>query len=80
MWCPDILQLATKVELGRFRDYLTELGKQVRDMRARGMSLQEIKKGISLPQFSGFRQFPNYEATFADNAEAYYNQLAAKPR
>ncbi len=77
---PGHFELATKVELGRFRDYLTELGKQVRDMRARGMSLEEIKKGISLPQFSGFRQYPNYEATFADNAEAYYNQLTSRSR
>ncbi len=77
---PGHFELATKVELTRFRDYLTALGSQVRDMRARGMSLEEIKKGISLPQFSGFRQYPNYEATFADNAEAYYQQLAAKPR
>ena len=77
---PGHFELATKVELGRFRDYLTALGKQVREMRAKGLSLAEIKKGISLPQFSGFRQYPNYEATFADNAEAYYQQLAAKAK
>jgi hypothetical protein len=40
-----------------------------------GLSLQQVKQRISLPQFKNFRQFPRYEATFADNAEAYYSQL-----
>lgn len=77
---PGHFELATKVELGRFHDYLSELGTQVRAMRAKGMPVEEIKKSVSLPQFKSFRQFPVYEATFADNAEAYYNQLAARPR
>jgi len=77
---PGHFELATKVDLGRFHDYLSELGKQVREMRAKGMSLEQIKKGISLPQFNGFRQFSKYEATFADNAESYYKQLTARSR
>jgi cyclase len=75
---PGHFELATKVEPGRFHDYLSELGKQVREMRARGITVEQVRKSISLAQFSGFRQFPQYEATFADNAEAYYSQLAER--
>jgi hypothetical protein len=75
---PGHFELATKVDLGRFHDYLSELGKQVREMRAKGMSLEQVRKSVSLPQFSRFRQFPQYEATFADNAETYYGQLLAR--
>jgi hypothetical protein len=42
------------------------------------MSLEQVRKSVSLPQFSRFRQFPQYEATFADNAEGYYGQLASR--
>lgn len=77
---PGHFEMATKVELGRFHDYLTELGKQVREMRAKGMAVEQVRKSISLPQFSSFRQFPQYEATFADNAAAYYQQLAVRGR
>jgi cyclase len=75
---PGHFELATKVEVGRFHDYLSELAKQVREMRAKGMSLEQVRKSVSLPQFSRFRQFPQYEATFADNAETYYGQLAPR--
>jgi hypothetical protein len=42
------------------------------------MTLEQVRKSISLPQFSSFRQFPQFEATFADNAESYYAQLASR--
>jgi hypothetical protein len=42
------------------------------------MPMEQVRKSISLPQFSRFRQFPQYEATFADNAETYYRQLAER--
>jgi cyclase len=75
---PGHFEAAGSIELRRFRDYLNDLGSQVRAMRSKGMSLAEIKLSISLPQYRDFRQFPQYEATFADNAEAYFNQLAAR--
>ena len=72
---PGHFELATPTELRRFRDYLAALRDQVAPMYHDGMTLQQVKQRISLPQFSDFRQFPKYEATFADNAEAYYRQL-----
>lgn len=72
---PGHFELATPKELRRFRDYLAALRDQVAPMYREGMTLQQVKQRISLPQFSDFRQFPKYEATFADNAETYYRQL-----
>ena len=72
---PGHFELATTREVKRFRDYLSDLRDQVSGMYRNGLSLEQIKKRISLPQFKDFRQYPKYEATFADNAEAYYHQL-----
>jgi glyoxylase-like metal-dependent hydrolase (beta-lactamase superfamily II) len=72
---PGHFEVATSAELKRFRDYLSALRDQVAPMYRDGLSLQQVKHRISLPQFKDFRQFPKYEATFADNAEAYYHQL-----
>ncbi|MGE5322773.1 MAG: MBL fold metallo-hydrolase [Actinomycetota bacterium] len=72
---PGHFELATPKELRRFRDYLAALRDEVAPMYRDGATLEQVKQRISLPQFSDFRQFPKYEATFADNAEAYYRQL-----
>lgn len=72
---PGHFELATPKELRRFRDYLAALRDQVGPMYREGLSLQQVKQRISLPKFSDFRQFPKYEATFADNAQTYYKQL-----
>lgn len=75
---PGHFELATAGELRRFRDYLSALQQQVSGMFHQGLSLEQVKQRISLPEFKDFRQFPKYEATFADNAEAYYGQLQAR--
>ena len=72
---PGHFALAGKKELTHFRDYLAQLRKQVGRMYRNGSSLEEVKKSISLTDFADMRQFPQYEATFADNAAAYYHQL-----
>lgn len=72
---PGHFELATTNELKRFHDYLSALRDQVSRMYRSGVALEEVKKRISLPEFADFRQFPKYEATFADNAETYYHQL-----
>jgi len=75
---PGHFGLAGKTELTHFRDYLVELKRQVGMMYRNGVSLEQMKKNLSLKQFSDLRQFPRYEATFADNAAAYYQQLEAR--
>ena len=78
---PGHFELATRAELQRFRNYLADLRDQVKRMRSNGLSLDQIQKQLSLAAYKGFRQFPQYEATFKDNAAAYYKQLESpKPQ
>ncbi len=72
---PGHFELASHGDLERFRNYLHDLAAQVRAMHRKGMKLPEIQKSLQLTAYEKFRQFPNYEATFADNAAAYYQQL-----
>jgi cyclase len=75
---PGHFEVASKAELGRFRNYLAGVREQVRAMTARGDSFDQVKKNLHLEQFSNFRQYPQYEATFADNAAEYYRELQAR--
>ncbi len=72
---PGHFELATKNELQRFRNYLADLRDQVARMRSNGMPLDRIQKLLVLRTYKDFRQFPKYEATFKDNAAAYFSQL-----
>lgn len=77
---PGHFELATKNELRHFRNYLADLRDQVKRMHSNGMSLDQIQKRLSLAAYKDLRQFPQYEATFKDNAAAYYKQLeSGKP-
>ena len=77
---PGHFALATRSELEHFRDYLAELRQQVGKLSNRGFTLEQVKKALQLSAFKDLRQFPQYDATFADNATAYYQQLQAKAR
>jgi hypothetical protein len=44
-------------------------------MYRNGFSLDRVKKALRFGNYTDFKQFPKYEATFADNAAAYYTQL-----
>jgi cyclase len=72
---PGHFELATKNDVRHFRNYLSDLREQVSKMYRSGLTLAQVKQAVSLPAYKDFRQFPKYEATFADNAEAYYRQL-----
>lgn len=72
---PGHFELASKNELRRFRNYLADLRDQVGTMFRSGASLEEIQKKLNLNKYKDLRQYPKYEATFADNAAAYYHQL-----
>jgi cyclase len=75
---PGHFELATKNEVQVFRDYLAGLRDQVARMHAQGLSLAQVKQNLDMNRYKGLRQFPQYEATFADNAAAYYGQLEAR--
>jgi cyclase len=72
---PGHFELATKNELQHFRNYLADLRDQVKRMRGNGLSLEQVQKALVLSAYKDLRQFPQYEATFKDNAAAYYKQL-----
>ena len=72
---PGHFELAGKPELQRFRDYLNDLYLQVQAMRNKGATVEAVRRNIHMDKYSDFRQYPNYEATFADNAETIYRQL-----
>jgi cyclase len=75
---PGHFAVAEIDDLRHFRDYLAALRDQVAFMVRQGKTLEQMKAGLDLRQFTGLRQFPQYEATFADNAAAYYRQLQAR--
>jgi cyclase len=72
---PGHFELAGKPELQRFRDYLNDLYVQVQSMHDKGASVEAVRRNVRMEKYSDFRQYPNYEATFADNAETIYHQL-----
>lgn len=74
---PGHFELGSKADLQRFRDYLSDLFQQVRSMRQQGYSLQQVRQNIKMEKYADFRQYPKYQATFADNATVIYKQLQA---
>jgi cyclase len=75
---PGHFELATKSELQHFRNYLADLRDQVAGMYRKGMPLDRLQAALALDAYKNFRQYPDYEATFKDNAAAYYQQLAKR--
>jgi cyclase len=75
---PGHFEVAGKSELQRFRNYLADLRDQVGRMHGNGLSLDRIQQRLELSSYKNFRQFPQYEATFKDNAAAYYKQLETR--
>ena len=72
---PGHFEVATRGDVTRFRDYLGDLYSQVQRLRNSGDTLEQIKKQIDTRKYADFRQYPQYNATFAGNAEAIYQQL-----
>ena len=78
---PGHFELATKNELQQFHNYLAALRDQVASMYKHGLSLEQVQKQLDMHAYKNFHQYPQYEATFKDNAASYYHQLEqAKPR
>jgi hypothetical protein len=44
-------------------------------MHDKGATVEAVRRNIHMEKYSDFRQYPKYEATFADNAETVYHQL-----
>jgi glyoxylase-like metal-dependent hydrolase (beta-lactamase superfamily II) len=72
---PGHFELAGKPDLQRFRDYLNDLYAQVQSFYEKRATVETVRRDIRMEKYGDFRQYPNYEATFADNAETIYHQL-----
>jgi cyclase len=72
---PGHFELGAKAELRRFRNYLNDLYEQVRVLYREGASVEQVRQQIHMEQYQDFRQYPQFEATFADNAATIYQQL-----
>lgn len=74
---PGHFELATKSDLKRFRDYLYDLYQQVKALKQKNETLEQVRHEVHMEKYSDFRQYPKYEATFGDNAATIYRQLQA---
>jgi cyclase len=74
---PGHFGLGTIADLQRFRDYLRDLYQQVEALKQKGETVEQVRHDIHMQKYSDFRQYPNFEATFADNAATIYRQLEA---
>ena len=75
VFVPGHFAVGTRQDVTFFRDYLVDLMAQVSIMVAAGKTLDEVKAEVKPGRFSTLRQYPKYEATIVDNAEAIYRQL-----
>ncbi len=72
---PGHFEVASRKEFTRFKNYLSDLYQQVSRLRQQGASLEEVRSQIDASAYADFRQYPQYRATFADNAETIFQQL-----
>jgi len=72
---PGHFEVGTRDDVATFRNYLADLYSQVETMKRQGGTREQVKSAVRMPKYERFRQFPKYEATFADNAAAIYDQL-----
>jgi cyclase len=72
---PGHFEVGSRADFSRFRDYLADLYAQVDRLRRSGATIQQVREQIDMKKYADFRQYPQFRATFADNAESIYNQL-----
>jgi len=75
---PGHFELGSRADLQRFHDYLADLRDQISAGVAHGTPWEQIRQNLNTKRFSDFRQFPNFHATFADNAAVIYAELTQK--
>lgn len=72
---PGHFEVGTRETFTRFRDYLADLYGQVDRLHRAGASIEQMRQQIDMKKYADFRQYPQFQATFADNAESIYHQL-----
>lgn len=72
---PGHFEVGTRQTLQSFRDYMVDLDAEVQQLMRSGATEDQIRQGIRLPKYKDFRQFPNFKATFDDNAVSIFHQI-----
>ena len=72
---PGHFAVGTRPTFLQFRDYLADLHSQVEKLYKAGESEETVRAKIDMGKYENFRQFPQFHATFADNAATIYRQL-----
>lgn len=76
-YVPGHFGLGSRKDVARFHAYLATLWKQVDAAYRGGVPIGRLASHLHLSAYSDFRQFPQYQATFADNAKHVYRELEA---
>lgn len=74
-YVPGHFGVGTPEDLRRFYDYMSTLWTQVQQLYRAGVPIDQVPGRLHLSAFSDFRQFPQFHATFADNAKHAYQEL-----
>lgn len=77
---PGHFEVGSRADLQRFHDYLADLRDQVASQVAKGNTWEQITQHLDMKRYSDFRQFPNFQATFAANASVIYAELTHKEK
>jgi len=72
---PGHFAIGSRATISRFRDYLADLNAQVAALYRSGATAEQVRRGIDPAKYADFLQFPQFHATFADNAETIFHQL-----
>jgi cyclase len=72
---PGHFEVGTREVFTRFRDYLADIYAQVERLYRSGATVAQVRLQIDMQKYADFRQYPQFHATFADNAESIYHQL-----
>jgi len=72
---PGHFEVGPREDFRRFRDYLGDLYAQVDRLFHSGATVAQVLQQIDMKKYSDFRQYPQFQATFADNAESIYHQM-----
>jgi glyoxylase-like metal-dependent hydrolase (beta-lactamase superfamily II) len=72
---PGHFEVGSRETFTRLRDYLGDLYGQVERLHSSGVTVEQVKQQIDMKKYADFRQYPVFQATFADNAETIYRQL-----
>ncbi|HVC02513.1 MAG TPA: MBL fold metallo-hydrolase [Steroidobacteraceae bacterium] len=77
-YVPGHFEVGRRADVIRFYDYMSTLWTQVRRLYAAGTPIGQVPAKLDMVKFANFRQFPQFNATFGDNARDAYRQLQAR--